>query len=126
MNIETESPPSSPPVKPDTFDLPASPDPEERAVLSSNIAKLQDDLDQERDERKEERFHWICVAAFLLDIVAYGALDSFWPFLVLFMFQLIVLVGIARRLGVDWAVHGFGWLLFWISQKLALPKPDGD
>ena len=119
MNTGSESPAKKPSQQPDgdTFGVPEPSNGSGLPMLADNIARLEIDLDSEKEERKEERFYWICLAAFLLDIMAYQAMGSWFPFLLLFMFQLVVLVGVAQKLGVDWAVQGIGWLLHWVSER---------
>lgn len=97
------------------YDLPAS-----HPSLSANIAKLESDLASEKELRCEERFIWIAVCYVLLMALLYTAMQSWFPFLLLFLLGLIVLVGIAERLGVDWAVRGVGGLMHWISEKANL------
>lgn len=86
---------------------------------SDNIAKLETDLAREKEERCEERFVWIAVV-FVLVCVPIALVVNFAVFVILFLLGLILLVGIAKRLGVDWAVQGVGWLMHWISTKASL------
>lgn len=88
--------------------------------LAANIAKLESDLASEKEERCEERFIWIAVCYIMGSALLYIAIQSVIVFMVLFLLGLIVLVGIARRLGVDWAVQGVGWLMHWISTQFSL------
>lgn len=120
MSTEAGSPKpenAPPPLEVDALALPEPSDGSGRATLSDNIARLETDLDAEKEERKEERFYWICVSAFLIDVIIYSSIGSFWGFILLFMFQLIVLIEIAQKLGVDWAVQMMGWLLHWIAER---------
>lgn len=123
MNTETgpNRPSQLPQLDDDAFSVPEPSNGSGLPTLADNIAKLETDLDAERDERKEERFHWICAMAFMLDIIAYQVMGSFPAFLLVFMFQLVFLVGVAKKLGVDWAVQGIGGLLHWISERGKLP-----
>lgn len=85
-------------------------------ALAASIAHLEAQLSDERDKRKEERFHWIVVTSLLLDVVAITALDGSWLFLPVFLLQLIVLIGFAKANGVDWAVQLIGQLFHWVSE----------
>lgn len=82
-----------------------------------NIAKLETDLDTERDERKEERFHWLAVTSILFDVIAVQAMGGSWLFIPIFMLQLVVLIGLAKKLGVDWAVQLIGTLLHMLTER---------
>lgn len=111
-NIESES--SDPPVekKSGGFVVPTS-----GGQLAENAAKLEADLASEKEERSEERFIWISVVFILVAADVYKLIDSVIVFTLLFLLSLILLIGLAQRLGVDWAVQGVGWLMHWISEK---------
>jgi len=117
-SIETESPERRPsPSKTGGFAVPSS-----GGALAENTAKLEADLATEREERCEERFIWIAVVFILASGHVYASMDSIWAFLVLFLLSLILLVGIAKRLGVDWAVQSVGWLMHWIAEQTKIGK----
>jgi hypothetical protein len=64
-------------------------------------AALEQKLQHETELRKEERFFWIFLGAFLLDIIMFKHLEFSllcWPLLFV---QLIFLIGIAGWLGVE-------------------------
>lgn len=88
----------------------------ETGALTDNIARLETSLDNEKEQRLEERFRWVCVTSLLLDVIAVAALDGSWLFLPIFMLQLIALIGFAKAYGVDWAEQLIGQLLHWVSQ----------
>jgi hypothetical protein len=90
--------------------------PPENTALANNIARLETELDGEREQRLEERFRWIVVTSLLVDVIAVSALDGSWLFLPIFMLQLIVLIGFAKAYGVDWAERLIGQLLHWVSE----------
>ena len=85
-------------------------------ALADNIARLEEDLDSEREERLEERFIWFSIVAMLVDIIALTALERSWLFLPIFMLQLIIMFGFAKKCGVDWAVSLIAWLLHMVSR----------
>ncbi len=91
--------------------------PEEADKLMENIYQLETDLDSEKEERREERFTWILVIAIMFDVIALQAIDGFFSFVLVFLLQLTALLGIAQKLGVDWAVKLLGWLLHYVSEK---------
>ncbi|MDB6181151.1 hypothetical protein [Paracoccus fistulariae] len=104
---------------PDTKDVVSS----DVAALSNNIARLETELDAEREQRLEERFRWICAMSLVLDVLAVSALDGSWLFVPIFMLQLIVMIGFAKAYGVDWAEQLIGQLLHHLSrQDLNKPK----
>jgi hypothetical protein len=114
-NTETESDKNPSPVSlPSTGGLAV---PTSSGALSQNTAKLEADLSNEREERCEERFIWIALVFILASGHVYASMENFWAFLVLFLLSLILLIGIAKRLGVDWAVQSVGWFLHWIAER---------
>lgn len=64
-------------------------------------ARLESDLQQERDARREERFFWIMVLVIVGDIPLFNAMTSTWAMLPVFLLELILLIGLADWLGVD-------------------------
>jgi hypothetical protein len=85
-------------------------------ALANSLAHLEAQLSDERDKRKEERFHWIVVTSVMFDVIAISALNGSWLFLPIFLLQLIALIGFARANGVDWAVQLIGQLFHWVSE----------
>lgn len=92
--------------------------PPETTALTNNIARLESQLDAEREGRLEERFRWVLVASVLFDIAAIGAVGGSWLFLPVFMLQLIATLGFAKSCGVDWAEQLIGQLIHTISERL--------
>lgn len=124
MNTKPGSHPSEPPIDvPDGgFSLPpVSSDTGHQ--LAKVIANLQGELVEERDSRREERFNWLCLVALLGNFIAYPTLQSVPVFVILFLFQLILLAGAAHRLGVDWAVRALGLLFHTISRWMPGGRP---
>jgi len=89
----------------------------EGSKVSEAAARLADELEAERDKRKEERFVWITVVVILVDVLWFK--DSPNPVvpIVVLVFQLILLVILARRLGIDDVVELIDRLLHAVGTK---------
>ena len=98
----------------------------ETTALTNNIARLEDRLDTEREQRMEERFRWVVVTSILFDILAIHEVDGSWLFVPVFMLQLICLIGYAKANGVDWAEQLIGQLFHWLSQRGKDKGKDGE
>ena len=64
-------------------------------------AKLEGDLQQERDSRREERFYWILALVIMFDAYLFGTIGSQWAMLPIFLLEIVGLIGLADWLGVD-------------------------
>lgn len=67
------------------------------------IAKLQGELSAERDSRKEERFIWIILSTFFFDCFLFSNV-SFGVGLLLFIFEVTILMIFAKWLGIEYAI----------------------
>lgn len=65
------------------------------------IEKLQEDLAEERDARREERFLFIFVCIIIFDIAFFTVMPSFGGPIALMILELLVLVPLARRMGME-------------------------
>lgn len=65
------------------------------------IEELQAQLTQERDARREERFVFIFVCVLLLDVVFFTVMPTFGGPLALLVLELLILVPLAKRLGME-------------------------
>ena len=65
------------------------------------IEQLQEQLAGERDARKEDQFIFIVICVVLLDVVFFSVLDNFSGPLALLFLQLLVLLPLARKLGME-------------------------
>lgn len=92
--------------------------PIEITALTNNIARLESRLDTEREDRLEERFRWVCATAILFDVVAVVAVNGSWLFVLIFMLQLIAILGYAKACGVDWAEQLIGQLFHIIAERM--------
>lgn len=74
---------------------------EEPTQKDAQIEELQQDLAEERDARLEERFIFIVVCVLLLDIVFFSVMPSFGGPIALLILQLLILIPLARRMGMQ-------------------------
>lgn len=65
------------------------------------IQALQEELTQERDARREERFVFIVIAILLLNVVFFSVMETFGGPLALLVVELIILIPLARRMGME-------------------------
>jgi hypothetical protein len=89
--------------QPDEFDLPAVP-PVNVGQLLASMSQLQQDLIAEKDKRLEHSFYFIAGIAFLFSVIMAKFLESAGVTFGFVVIELLVLVGLARKLGVDWIV----------------------
>ena len=75
--------------------------PEQPTRHDQVIQELQEALTEERDARKEDRFVFIVAVVILLDIVFFTVMPSFGGPLALLILQLLVLIPLARRMGME-------------------------
>jgi hypothetical protein len=88
-----------PPSPPPDFD--SSLLSQEPSKLHAQIAQLQEELAKERDARREERFVFIVLTVLLLDIVFFSVMESFGGPLALLILELLILIPLARRMGME-------------------------
>jgi hypothetical protein len=69
------------------------------------IQELQDDLAAERDARREERFVFVVVSVILLNVVFFSVIPTLTGPLGLVVLELLILVPLARRMGLDEVVR---------------------
>lgn len=65
------------------------------------IQELQDDLAAEKDARQEDRFFFIIIIVILFDIVFFTLMPTFGGPLALLVLQLLILIPLARRMGME-------------------------
>lgn len=75
--------------------------PEEPTKRDRQVEELQESLSAERDARLEERFVFIVVCVLLLDIVFFTVMPTFGGPLALLVLELLILVPLARRMGMQ-------------------------
>lgn len=62
---------------------------------------LQEQLTHEKDARQEERFLFIVISVMLLDVVFFAVMPTFSGPVALLLMQLLVLIPLARRMGLE-------------------------
>jgi hypothetical protein len=65
------------------------------------IDELQQQLTAEKDARREDRFVFIVVVVVLLDIVFFSVMPTFGGPIALLILQVLILVPLARRMGME-------------------------
>lgn len=86
------------------------------------IQELQEDLTAEQDARKEERFLFIVVCVLLLDIAFFSVMPSFGGPLALLILELLILIPLARRMGMQEIAEIFNRAL----SRMAGKATDGE
>lgn len=71
------------------------------------IAELQEELTAERDARREDRFFFIFTIVIFLDVMFFTLFDNFGGPIALLVLQLLFLVLLAKRLGMEESVAIF-------------------
>ncbi len=65
------------------------------------VKDLQESLADIRDARREERFVFIVICVLLLDVVFFTVMPSFGGPLALLILELLVLIPLAKRMGME-------------------------
>ena len=99
------------------LELPAELCQEDDTKLAEENAQLQQRLEHERDARKEERFYWVVVATILVDMISFPHLGAYHASLI-FLLEIVSLIGFARSWGVDWIVEFLEKVLFYLLKGL--------
>lgn len=66
-----------------------------------SLASLEAKLSAEQDARKEERFVWILIVTIMFDCLALGGMSNSAAPIAIVTLELILLVVLAKRLGID-------------------------
>lgn len=74
---------------------------EQPTKRDEQIEELQKQLTAEKDARREERFIFIVIAILLLDVVFFSVMPTFGGPLALLVLELLILVPLARRMGME-------------------------
>ncbi|MEJ6849531.1 hypothetical protein V3589_25380 [Sinorhizobium fredii] len=73
----------------------------EPSKKDQQIDELQTQLEAERDGRKEDRFAGIVCLVLLLDVVFFSVMPTFGGPLALLVLELLILIPLARRMGME-------------------------
>lgn len=84
--------------KPKGFEVLVSSEP---SPQEKQIQELQTQLEAERDGRKEDRFVGIVCLVILLDIAVFSVMPTFGGPLALTLLQLLILIPLARKMGMQ-------------------------
>jgi hypothetical protein len=106
------------PKPPKAFDVVLS---EEPSTTDRQIAELQEKLTAERDGRREDRFVAIVLLAVILD-VAFFSVISWGGSLALLVLELVILIPLARRMGME----ELGQVISRVLNRVAGKSFDGD
>ena len=74
---------------------------EEPSKQDQQVQELQSQLERERDGRKEDRFVGLVVLVMLLDVVFFSVMDTFGGPLALLVLELLILIPLARQMGME-------------------------
>ena len=85
------------------------------------VSELQEQLTQERDERREERFVFLVVIVILLNVIFFSFMPSFGGPLAILILELLVLIPLARRMGMEEIAQ----ILSRVIDRVA-SRPNGD
>ncbi|MHC2294403.1 hypothetical protein [Bradyrhizobium barranii] len=65
-------------------------------MVETSAAALEAALQKEADERREERFYWICACITLIDLATFPHL-GFVAVICIFLIQIVALAALARK-----------------------------
>jgi len=89
----------------------------ESEKVADAAASLAEELEAAKDARKEERFVWITIVVILVDVLWFkDSPNPAMPFVVLVL-QLVLLIVLARRMGINDVVELIDRLLHTVSSK---------
>lgn len=106
MATKDDPPPSKGAVKGFRVLVEKEPSPQDQ-----QIQELQAKLVYERDARLEERFVFIVVAVLLLDVVFFTVMPTFGGPIALLILELLVLIPLAKRMGMEEIARVLGRVL---------------
>lgn len=94
----------------------------EPSTQDKQIEELQTQLTHERDGRREDRFVGLVCLVILLDVVFFSVLPTFGGPLALLVLELLVLIPLARRMGMEEIAQ----ILNSVITRLAGKAHDGE
>lgn len=95
---------------------------EEPSKQDQQIEELQEQLERERDGRNEDRFVGIVCLVLLLDVVFFSVMPTFGGPLALLVLELLILIPLARRMGMQEVAQ----ILDRVLQRMAGKTGDGQ
>lgn len=98
---------------------------EQPSKKDQQIQELQDQLAYEKDARQEERFVSIVVLIIVFDIVFFSVMPSFGGPLALVLLEVLVLIPLARRMGIQEIVQILSRVLDRISSSTGGNSTNG-
>lgn len=110
--------PPDAPAKSRLFQVLVEPEP---TAQEQQIQELQTQLARERDWRKEDRFIGIVLLTILLNVVFFSVLPTFGGPLAILLLELLILIPLARRMGMDEIVQ----IINSVVDRLAGKTSDG-
>jgi hypothetical protein len=118
MNTTPDVPQSQQPKTEDTsFDVPVPAENGGRRVLAESIGELEKKVEELQDKRKEDHIFWTLGVCIPLDVWIFNQVgQNVVVFTMIFLIQLIFLIGLASRLQIDWAVKLLSWVLYKIKE----------
>lgn len=111
--------PKEPTTPEKTFGDLVSPEP---SNLDRQIEELQEQLANERDARKEDRFVGLVCLVILFNVVFFSVMPSFGGPLALLVLELLILIPLARRMGMEEIAQ----ILNGVINRLAGKAHDGE
>lgn len=96
--------------------------PQQATKRDEQIQELQEALAAERDARKEDQFIFIVVVVLLLDVVMFSVMPSFGGPLALLILELLILVPLAKRMGMEEIATLLDRVLDRMSGRAKLPE----
>jgi hypothetical protein len=92
--------------------------------VDESAAALESRLQKETDARLEDRFYAIAIGTVLLDAAVFEHL-SWIRIICIFLLELVVLLGLAKRLGNEHVTILLDYLFHQICEKIGLWPPKG-
>lgn len=75
--------------------------PLEPSSTENAVARLEADLQQQRDSSRSERFYWMLSLVIMFDIIVFGEAEASILMTFVFLLEMVLLIGLAAHMGVD-------------------------
>lgn len=83
----------------------------------TQIQELQEEVQREKDGRLEDRFVFIIVSIFFLDVMLFSVMPSFGGPIALLVLELLILIPLAKRMGMQEVAQILNRLLDRVANK---------